>query len=78
MCDSMNYVWDAAHAEAYEKQMQAAAACSSPSSRRAASSPTPATNRMHRYDWPPVSVVNPQRIINGIRMLGVDVSNWEG
>ena len=32
-------------------------------------------NRMWRYDWPPV-VFRPERVIAGIRALGVDVSNW--
>src|SRR6266704_877959 len=36
-----------------------------------------AANRMWRYDWPPARVVA-QRIIAGIKALGVDVSNWGG
>jgi sugar lactone lactonase YvrE len=34
-------------------------------------------NRMWRYDWPPVSL-RPERVIAGIRALGVDVTNWGG
>jgi hypothetical protein len=30
---------------------------------------------MWHYDWPPVQV-RPERIIAGIRALGVDVGNW--
>ena len=32
---------------------------------------------MWRYDWPPARVV-PERIIAGIKALGVDVNNWGG
>ena len=32
-------------------------------------------NRMWRYDWPPVQF-NPERVIAGIKALGVDVTNW--
>lgn len=76
MCDSMNYVWDAAHAEAYEKQISRRGVLFTLEQARRFVADT-GNNRMHRYDWPPVSV-NPQRIINGIKMLGVDVGNWEG
>jgi hypothetical protein len=32
---------------------------------------------MWRYEWEP-AYVRPQRIIDGIRALGVDVRNWGG
>jgi len=34
-------------------------------------------NGMWRYDWPPARVV-PERIIAGIKALGVDVTSWGG
>ena len=68
MCDSMNYVWDAAHAEAYEKQISRRGVLFTLEQARRFVADT-GNNRMHRYDWPPVSV-NPQRIINGIKMSG--------
>jgi len=30
---------------------------------------------MYRYDWEP-AYARPERIINGIKAIGVDVSNW--
>ncbi len=30
---------------------------------------------MWRYDWEP-AVVRPERIIAGVKALGVDVTNW--
>ena len=32
---------------------------------------------MWRYDWPPVQF-NPERVIAGIKALGIDVTNWGG
>jgi hypothetical protein len=76
MCDSMNYVLDAEHAAAYER-----AACRrgvlftlEQAQRFVADT---GKNRMWRYDWPPVSL-DPERVIAGIRALGVDVSSWGG
>lgn len=74
MCDSMNYVHDAAHAETYEKQIARRGVLVSLDQARRFVADT-ATNRMYRYDWPPVSV-KPQRIIAGLKALGVDLSNW--
>jgi hypothetical protein len=74
MCDSMNYVHDATHAEAYEKQIARRGVLVTLEQARKFVADT-AANRMYRYDWPPVSV-KPQRIIAGLKALGVDLSNW--
>jgi hypothetical protein len=74
MCDSMNYVHDAAHAEAYEKQIARRGVLVTLDQARKFVADT-AANRMYRYDWPPVAV-RPQRIIAGLKALGVDLSNW--
>ena len=74
MCDSMNYVHDAAHAEAYEKQVARRGVLVTLDQARRFVADT-AANRMYRYDWPPVSV-KPARIIAGLKAIGVDLSNW--
>ena len=74
MCDSMNYVHDAAHAEAYEKQIARRGVLVTLEQARRFVADT-AANRMYRYDWPPVSV-KPARIIAGLKAIGVDLSNW--
>lgn len=74
MCDSMNYVYDAAHAATYEKQVARRGVLVTLEQARKFVADT-AANRMYRYDWPPVSV-RPQRIIAGLKALGVDLSNW--
>jgi hypothetical protein len=74
MCDSMNYVHDAAHAEAYEKQIARRGVLVTLDQARRFVADT-AANRMYKYDWPPVSV-KPARIIAGLKAIGVDLSNW--
>jgi hypothetical protein len=76
MCDSMNYVIDAEHAERYERKIARRGVLFTLEQARRFVAST-GTNRMWRYDWPPVSV-NPERIIAGIKALGVDVTNWGG
>ena len=76
MCDSMNYVVDAEHAAAYGRQICRRGVLFTLEQARRFVADT-AANRMWRYDWPPARVV-PERIIAGIRALGVDVSNWGG
>lgn len=74
MCDSMNYVLDAGHAEAYERQIcRRGVLFTLEQARRFVAST--GENRMWKYEWPPVAV-NPDRIIAGIKALGVDVTNW--
>jgi hypothetical protein len=76
MCDAMNFVHDAEHAVAYEKQISRRGVLFELEQAQKFVADT-ARNRMHRYDWPPARVI-PERIIAGIRALGVDVSNWGG
>jgi hypothetical protein len=74
MCDSMNFVLDAEHALAYERQIARRGVLFTLAQARRFVAGT-GDNRMHRYDWEPVSLV-PSRVIAGIKALGVDVSNW--
>ena len=76
MCDSMNYVADTAHADAYERQVGRRGVLFTLEQAKRFVADT-AAYRMWRYDWPPARVVL-QRIIAGIKVLGVDVSNWGG
>ncbi len=74
MCDSMNYVHDADHALAYERAISRRGVLFTLEQARRFVAGT-AENRMHRYDWEPVAI-RPDRIIAGIKALGVDVSSW--
>lgn len=74
MCDSMNFVADPEHAERYERKISRRGVLFTLDQARKFVSDT-AKNRMHRYDWPPVSI-DPEKIIAGVRSLGIDVSNW--
>jgi hypothetical protein len=74
MCDSMNFVHDAAHAAAYERQIARRSVLVTLEQARRFVADT-AANRMYRYDWPPVAV-KPARILAGLKALGVDLSNW--
>ena len=74
MCDSMNFVLDASHADAYERQVARRGVLFTLDQARRFVAGT-AENRMHRYDWEPVAMV-PSRVIAGVKALGVDVSNW--
>lgn len=76
MCDSMNFVADAEHATAYEKKICRRGVLFRLDQAQRFVADT-AKNRMYRYDWPPARVI-PERIIAGIRALGVDVTNWDG
>ena len=76
MCDSMNFVADAEHATAYEKKICRRGVLFRLDQAQRFVADT-AKNRMHRYDWPPARVI-PERIIAGVRALGVDVTNWGG
>jgi len=74
MCDSMNYVLDADHALAYERQIcRRGVLFTLEQARRFVAST--GTSRMWNYAWPPVTF-HPERVIAGIKALGVDVSNW--
>ncbi|GIW41915.1 MAG: hypothetical protein KatS3mg076_2492 [Candidatus Binatia bacterium] len=76
MCDSMNFVADASHAERYERQVCRRGVLFTLEQARRFVSGT-AENRMWKYDWAPVSL-DPERVLRGIEALGVDVSNWKG
>jgi len=74
MCDTMNYVQDAEHALAYERHIcRRGVLFTLEQARRFVAST--ATSRMWNYAWPPVTF-HPERVIAGIKALGVDVSNW--
>jgi hypothetical protein len=74
MCDSMNFVVDAEHARRYEAQIGRRGVLFTLEQARRFVRGT-GTARMWRYDRPP-DYVRPERIIAGIRALGVDVSGW--
>jgi len=76
MCDSMNFVHDAEHAQAYEREISRRGVVLTPEQAQRFVADT-GNNRMWRYDWPPVTF-RPERVIAGIRALGVDVTNWGG
>ena len=76
MCDSMNFVLDASHAERYERQVCRRGVLFTTDQAQLFVSAT-ARNRMHDYHWPP-SQMTPEVIIKGIEALGVDVGNWSG
>ena len=74
MCDSMNFVLDAEHAAAYERQVARRGVLFTIEQARRFVAGT-GESRMHRYDWEPVPLI-PARVIAGIKAIGVDVSNW--
>ena len=74
MCDSMNFVHDAEHAQAYERAISRRGVLFTPEQAQRFVADT-GKNRMWRYDWPPVTF-RPERVIAGIRALGVDVTSW--
>ena len=76
MCDSMNFVIDASHAERYERQVARRGALITPEQGVLFVSVV-ADERMSNYHWPP-GQMNPKAILKGMKMLGVDISNWEG
>lgn len=76
MCDSMNFVHDAEHAERYERQISRRGVLFTLDQAKRFVTGT-GDARMHRYDWEPVPLI-PARVIAGIKAIGVDVSNWGG
>jgi hypothetical protein len=74
MCDSMNFVLDADHALAYERQVARRGVLFTLEQARRFVAGT-GESRMHRYDWEPVPLI-PARVIAGVQALGVDVTNW--
>jgi hypothetical protein len=76
MCDSMNYVLDAEHATLYEKAVCRRGVLFTLEQAQRFVADT-GKNRMWRYEWPPVSL-DPERVIAGVKALGVDVTGWGG
>ena len=74
MCDGMNFVHGPEHAETYERQISRRGVLFTLAQAQRFVAGT-GQNRMHRYDWEPVSLV-PERVIAGIKALGVDVAPW--
>jgi hypothetical protein len=76
MCDSMNFVIDADHADRYERQVSRRGVLLDLQQARAFVSRT-ADERMWHYDWKP-GILTPHVVIKGFEALGVDVGNWIG
>ncbi len=76
MCDSMNFVLDAAHADRYERQISRRGILVTIAQARQFVSAT-AEQRMWHYDWAP-STITPHVVIRGFAALGVDVTAWSG
>jgi hypothetical protein len=74
MCDGMNYVVDATHAATYERKIGRRGILLTVEQAKRFVKGT-GDNRMVDYHWPPVSV-NPEKIVLGLKALGVDVSPW--
>jgi hypothetical protein len=75
MCDSMNYVADSQHADRYERTIGRRGVLFTIEQARPFVKGV-ADARMWDYHWPNAPLT-PGRIIDGIRALGVDVSNWD-
>ena len=74
MCDSMNFVIDAEHADRYEHQIARRGVLVTPEQGVLFVSSV-ADNRMWDFHWPAGSMA-PGPIIAGLRALGVDTSPW--
>jgi hypothetical protein len=75
MCDSMNYVIDPDHAERYERKLGRRGVLLDLEQARALVKGV-ADNRMWDYHWNP-GPMRPGPILERIRGLGVDVTNWD-
>ena len=73
-CDSMNFVIDAEHAERYEREIcrRGVLFTLEQGMKFAGGS---GDKRMWDYHWPP-EVSSPQKVIDGAKSMGVDVTNW--
>ena len=74
MCDSMNYVIDAEHAERYERQTSTRGVLVDLDQTKMFVQNV-ANERMWNHDWKP-GILNPRAVIKGFRMMGVDTSPW--
>jgi len=76
MCDSMNYVIDAEHADRYERQISARGVLVNLDQAKMFVQNV-ANERMYNFHWKP-GTLNPRAVIKGFKMMGVDTSPWEG
>lgn len=74
MCDAMNFVVDAGHAERFERQTGTRGVLFTLQQAEWFTSET-AKRRMHDPDWPPGQIV-PEAVIKIVRKLGVDTTSW--
>ncbi|TMA32650.1 MAG: hypothetical protein E6J79_18885, partial [Deltaproteobacteria bacterium] len=75
MCDSMNFVLDESHAARYDATLGRRGVRFTMEQARRFVTPT-GKSRMWQYDRAP-DYIRPEKIIAGIRALGVDTSPWE-
>ena len=75
MCDSMNYVLDAEHAERYERQTATRGVLVNLDQAKLFVQNV-ANERMYNFHWKP-GRLNPRAVIKGFEMMGVDTSPWE-
>jgi hypothetical protein len=75
MCDSMNYVLDADHAERYERQTATRGILVSLEQAKMFVQNV-ANERMYNYHWKP-GILNPRAVIKGFELMGVDTSPWK-
>ncbi len=76
MCDSMNFVIDAEHADRYERQVCRRGVLVNLTQAKQFVKYV-ADQRMWNYHWQ-AGVMMPEVVIDIFRGMGVDVSNWEG
>ena len=74
MCDAMNYVIDAEHAERYERQTATRGVLVNLDQAKMFVQNV-AKERMWNYHWAP-GTMNPRAVIKGFQMMGVDTSPW--
>jgi hypothetical protein len=74
MCDSMNFVHDAEHAERYERQTGTRGVLVNLEQAKYFVQGV-ANERMWNYHWLP-GQLNPRAVIKGFQALGVDTTNW--
>ncbi|GBD26604.1 hypothetical protein HRbin30_01936 [bacterium HR30] len=74
MCDAMNFVCGREHAERYERKICRRGVLFSLDQALRFVTPT-GRSRMWQYDRPP-DYLRPQRVLDFIRSLGVDVTGW--
>lgn len=76
MCDSMNFVIDAEHADRYERQVARRGVLVNLDQAKQFVKFV-ADQRMWDYHWKP-GMMMPEIVVDIFRNMGVDVSNWDG